>query len=713
MTTPGNNFTVVPQEGSNTYIVYCNNTAGLTGSDSHTFTLDTTSPVITITSPSPAVAYAKTGGDIDLNFSVTDTNLDTCWYWYNSTITTIACGAGQHKSLGLNGTIINMTNNMMVFYANDTHGNQANKTIYWYYKIFENARYYNTTTWETKIEAFTIDVNGTGNATIVADLIYDGTDYTATQIGNNSRANFTYYKLTPAMTIGKKNDSKSFYWAFEYTNLTTTYINTNSSSHNINLTLLYGPCNSTYTGVYSNISFKDENNLTLTNITATADQITWYYWLSDASVNKSFFYSNATVNSYYNFCFAPNDTTINTDITMLYANTAANYPQRQYVNHTYILNNSTINTTLYLLNTADGKWVQILTSDINGLAMSGVTITVTRQLIDGTTALVGSGVTDASGQVLFFLNPSAPHTFQLTKTGCTNQTVVITPTGSSYTLTVICASAIPTSPANVSLEGVRYFRYPVPGVISPGIGNTTFIYYVESEYRNITSAMFVLAWSNRTIYSINQSLSGTPYCNNSSCYLTLEKELKAGDDMKGAYWVNLGYGYVLLESDARWRCIQSNVSDTSTLNKGFSNLKDLIGSWHTINESGLGCEEYLTNYSGCVSAGCYWANDTDTCYDFNVKNRQEYSRFVLIFLLLAIVLAVIGRITGYDAQNPGVFLIILTVVVAFGTFSNGMTDGYFYYSDLTPWTFLNNIFLFVTVTMVSVGYWASVTRRHT
>jgi hypothetical protein len=334
--------------------------------------------------------------------------------------------------------------------------------------------------------------------------------------------------------------------------------------------------------------------------------------------------------------------------------------------------------------------------------------------------LVGSGLTDASGSILFFLSSASPHTFYISKAGCSNQTIIITPTSSApYTITLSCAQNLPTAPANSSLEGIRYFRAPIPGVIQrcgnsvSTIGNQTFIYYVDSEFRNITKARFALAHSNRTIIALNESYIGTDYCNTSSCYLSLLYNVKVGDDIKGAYWVDVGGGYILLESDARWRCIQSNASDKETISTFFGRLKDTLGSWHSINESGLSCESYVDNYTSCLQVGCYWANDTSTCYDFNVKNRQEYSRIVFIFLTLAIVLAIFGRTTGYDAQNPGVFLIILTAVIAFGSFANGFGgQGYFYYSDLTPWPLLNNFFLLITTGFVSMGYWASVTRRN-
>jgi hypothetical protein len=83
-------------------------------------------------------------------------------------------------------------------------------------------------------------------------------------------------------------------------------------------------------------------------------------------------------------------------------------------------------------------------------------------------------------------------------------------------------------------------------------------------------------------------------------------------------------------------------------------------------------------------------------------------------LILAIILAIFGRITGYDAQNPGVFLLFLTGVILFGSWSDGFGgQDYFYYSDLTPFKIINNWILFITTGLISSGYWASVVRRQT
>jgi hypothetical protein len=698
------NFTNL-SDGNYNYSVTIYDQTNKTNSTSvRTISIDTIAPIITVTSPSPVVNYAYINGSIDLNLTISDLNPGNCTLWYNGTNTTIPCNT-THFSLNLNGTHVNQTNNNLIIYANDTYGGTTVQNVTWYYKILENSRTYNATTFETASEKFIINLNGTGNASITAYLNYDGTEYGATKTGDDRLMNFTYTKLIPSGT-----GNKTFYWKVYYTNGSSETIYTNTSNITVNQTL-FGLCNSsinsTLTTKFWNMTFKDEVNGSY--ISSAIDSLTGWYWLSDRSVNKTIFYSNSTVNSEYDFCGVPNRT-IYGDISFLYSNTAAAYSQRQYTNHSMSFNNSTSNMTFYLLNTADGKWVQIQTADVNGNAMSGVTIVVTRT-ISGVSTVVASGVTDTAGSLTLFLTSAFPHTFALSKDSCTSQTVVITPTLSSYTLTMACASNIPSSPSYSSLEGIRYYRGPMLGVTTPK-DNQLFDYFVDSAYRNITRAYFRLSYSNGSTIATNESFIGSNYCNATSCYLSLYFNTSKGNDLKGAYYVDLGNGYILLESDARWRFIQTNISNNSV--KSFGNtLKNFLANWHVMNETGQSCEQYF-NSSACTMNGCYWATDVNGCYDFNYVNRIEYSRIVLVFLVFAIVLAVFGRITGYDAQNPGIFLFMLTFIVGLGTFSNGLSgQGYFYYSNLTPWSLINNTILFVTMMMISIGLWCSQIRRHT
>jgi hypothetical protein len=738
------NFTGLP-DGNFYYNVTITDQVNRTNSTpTMNITIDATLPIINITSPI-GVDYAYINGSIDLNFTAIDDRLSNCWYYYNGTNTSIPCTSGivGHRSLSLNGTWVNATNNLFIFYANDTFGNLNSKTIYYYYKILENARYYNTTTYETDWQSYTINVNQTGNASVTANFSYGGTEYPTTKVGTNyGTANFTVNITVP---VGVTN--RSIYWKFFYTNGSTQTLISNTSNQTTELILLFMPCNVTSMVPYANITFYDETSSNV--LTASINQLTWVYWLSNSAVNKTFIFSNDTLYSYnYTFCAAPSNRTVYTSLTHIYYEHVStggadpNYPQRIYSNSSITLTNTSKTISLPLLSAADGQWVQIVAADTNGLAINGVDVLVTRS-IGGIETVLGHSITDASGAVTFFLSPSYPHTFYLSKEDCSNITSIITPTQTSYVLTMSCTASYPTSPGNSTLEGLRYWRHPLPGILTT-TGNTTFAYYVDSMVYSIERAYFVVSHSNGTIVFTNQSNATTNYCNQTSCFLTGTYNVQIGDHLKGAYYVDVGTGYILLDADADWKNL-GVFTDSPHVQNFFKHLSEASNSWNDVDNCGAyetevicegkGCLwndttstcsviRICSNYGltgnetqkeeNCLANGCYYEGATGTCYNWVLKNRQEFSRIVLIFLVLAIILAIFGRITGYDAQNPGVFLLLLMAVIAIGSWSDGFGGtGYFYYSDLTEYRIFNNWILFIITGLMSGGYWASVVRRQT
>jgi len=120
----GTNFTSVDYiEGSNTWILYINDSANNVNSSSMTFTIDTTYPLIDIAFPSD---YANTSDtNVNINYTVSDTNLDNCWYSNDTyslnvtlascvNITTITWSEGQHN---------------VTIWANDSAGNENSSSI--------------------------------------------------------------------------------------------------------------------------------------------------------------------------------------------------------------------------------------------------------------------------------------------------------------------------------------------------------------------------------------------------------------------------------------------------------------------------------------------------------------------------------------------------------------------------------------------------------
>ncbi|GAG54644.1 unnamed protein product, partial [marine sediment metagenome] len=91
-------------EGDNTVIVYINDTLNSVNSSSILFTIDTTDPLVNLALPTNTTyttPIAENNSIITyLNWTATDTNLESCWYSTNNSVNmSVSCGYNQ--TLGL------------------------------------------------------------------------------------------------------------------------------------------------------------------------------------------------------------------------------------------------------------------------------------------------------------------------------------------------------------------------------------------------------------------------------------------------------------------------------------------------------------------------------------------------------------------------------------------------------------------------------------
>lgn len=110
-------------EGENIWIVYANDTAGNEASINITFNVDTLAPVISIIFPTDGTEYDDYV--IQLQYSVSDQNLDACWYSVDGGLTNTSVTCGE--------TIIGLGSdegtNTWTIYARDTFGNTASASV--------------------------------------------------------------------------------------------------------------------------------------------------------------------------------------------------------------------------------------------------------------------------------------------------------------------------------------------------------------------------------------------------------------------------------------------------------------------------------------------------------------------------------------------------------------------------------------------------------
>lgn len=568
-----------------------------------------------------------------------------------------------------------------------------------------NSYSYNLTTYETMREGYVVNFtfNDTPYTLGSATLKYDASSLPATVTGtggNRIAAVNRDIGLTPV------NLTKDFYWEVGVSNATGTfYKNSTIKIQAVNPTIFI-QCNDTVNVSYINFQFKDENTLSFMN--SSIDSGVWNHYLGTGAISKAAYLSNITQNNpNVSYCFFPSYLPIHTIATVGYSLTG--YPQRTYY-FSGTLTNTTTNKILYLLASTDGIYATYVVVSGQGSYLSDVTATVSRDF-SGIPTTIMQDQTGADGAVTFWMNPNYDHTVVFTKSGCTPYTLVHRPTSTSYTVAISCAGEAGTGvqPTYVSpIEGIIWRKAPASGILSRGIYN--FSYYVNSTKSNLANALMQIVFPNGTIYA-----NSTACVSGYGCYLTLTLNVTPGATIKGEYYIDIGNGYIPLELDARWREIQTNASSFSAVKGAIQLLLAFFNEWGLESNCSI---TYSTEGTCNTDENCKWVNQTISgevrgiCIPSDRVNKLEYSRFVWFFLVFAILLAVLGKATGYDAMNPGYFLTFLTVVIVIGSIANGLTgQGFFYLDGLTKIVFINNFIIAATMIVFTIGMWAAVMRR--
>lgn len=616
-------------------------------SSNRTFSVDTTGPTVTITSPVATYSGLTNGQSIVLNYSAVDTNLQACWREYNGANTTIANCANTTF------TYVGGVNTIKVW-ANDTVGNKGSVTQSWSPDVAVYNVTYNIDVYETNSETFTINASGMTSAT----LNYNGTTYPATISGNIA---------SKTINIPTVAQNRSFFWEL------------NSASYNSSVFyqnvrgMLLGLCNASNNVTYVNFTFKDEETLTSINASITQAYFTKYYF-GDGTYYKTLLYSNTTENTNYPFCFYPSDKTLSVVLDTLQYTSAGYYQRSYYFSGTYT--NTTTQNTLYLLSTGGyGGLVSFQVATVAISPISGASVTVQRE-IAGVWTTVGTGSTDSSGLVSFYLSSTSDHIITVSKTGYTTTTVTIRPVQSLYTITLGSGT---TGYYNTSLQGIYWRKNPASGIIAPG--TYTFSINVTAQEGNMQSCRLNLTYVNGTQLSTS---TGTATGTGTYCYASLSYTGTGGQNIYGKYYVTLSDGNTyLLEGDGNWKFISINAS------LGGSSLKSLI------------------NF---LSSSAVWTGSDDT--DTEEYRRYEFTRIVAFFLIFALILGALNVATNFDINNPGLAMWGFPIIVTIFTIAGGVGGkGLFYIAGATPWAWLDNfIVMFYSWIIMGAIYYTTLRR---
>lgn len=451
----------------------------------YTFSIDSTAPTIDLSYPTPLTNYGKFDGTLELNFTATDFNLDSVWYDYNGTNFTIS-GAISGEFNQSNITLSDKKN--VTIYANDTAGNLAMEVFEWDYKVFENSRTHNLSSYETAYETYSINVTANSSLTGV-NLLFNGTSF---QMTNQGSGIWTYSRDLPSSIIGTNN----FYYQFTYGGDT---INSDISSQVVS-SIVFNICDATYTTPFLNLTFKDEEDSSTLN--ASIPSSTWVYYLGSGLVNKTYTYSNTSLNYNYTFCATPTDRVLNIDPYIQYKQDP-NYPQRIWDLGVQQYNSSLTTQNLYLLNSADGIYVTFQVINLAEQSLEGVVVNATR-IIDGSEVLISSGTTGSAGTITFLLNPDFTHTFNFYLEGYPSLSTSLAPTSSSYTITLGGESSSEES----YLQGISFLTSPSRTFLDKNTIHN-FSLSLSSIYWDLDEWGFNLSYSNGTLIGSNSSNIGT------------------------------------------------------------------------------------------------------------------------------------------------------------------------------------------------------------
>lgn len=503
----------------------------------------------------------------------------------------------------------------------------------------ENSQTYNSSTYETASETFSINITYDSNAfTSSAKLYYNGTEYTGTKSGTGNTISF--YKVMDMAEVSSITN-KTFYWTIKLTNSTGDYYyNSTTGTQTIN-PIYFGLCNGTYTDDFLNLTFQDESDSS--EINASISTSSWEYYLGSGSITKTYDLINNTENYNYLFCATPNRT-FHIDPYVQYVKTG--YPQRIW-NPSVTDYNSTLTTQiLYLLGTSDGMYVTFQITNTADQVLSGVTITANRD-IAGTDTRVGNGITGDDGTVTFWLNPNFIHTFTFSKTGYTTKTSSYAPTQTSYTVILSGES----SSSNSYFQGIDYSIQPTSSYL---VNDTeyTFAFNLTSSFWDVNEYGFSLRLSNGT--TLSGGSTGTEGTNLELGYDTNNQTIIYMD----YYWeVNGTY----INATRIW-AIQNTENTGWSIAYFFTDLKSYISSGlFGLDSFGLSLIIFFAIFltSGVMS------------YKFGITSPMAITTLVFgIVFFFDVVVDIIPTIRGIDNLIT-YFASLVLVLVIFREVQNG------------------------------------------
>ncbi len=385
-------------EDGNTFhlLLYANNSdTGIFGlNDTIFFTVDATAPQVTVTFPNETIDYHEGNTNISVNWTVSDTNLDTCILQYEGINATVTCLD--------NSTTVNITNSVnrsLILFANDSLGNVNSSSVTWNYKILQNTLNYNSSVVGGTTELFILNVTKDSSLQIsTVDLVYNL---------NASSASFPTGDvpiITENLIVPNPAADTNFSFYFSFLLSDSSIINTSSKDQTV-LNFAIGNC-STFTTLIYNFTMLDEvNDTQLSNVT-----INYAFNLFDASrtVQIINFSESSTVNPTA-ICINQNLTATSSyslDAVLEYISSDSDYLTRYYNILNFNLRNSTVPNliNIYAVSENTATPFQLTFRDSSLVRAPNILVNVNKQFVaTNDFRTVEIPITDTNGQTILNL----------------------------------------------------------------------------------------------------------------------------------------------------------------------------------------------------------------------------------------------------------------------------------------------------------------------
>ncbi len=214
--------------------------------------IDSVAPLINITSPLNDTNYlaTQTPFNVTINYTISDINLQSCWYYNGSSNVSLTCGNNITQGLDPGWTYF-------IIYANDSLGNQNSRAINLFINSLSYGVEYQNTIIEGQNSTFYLNITATNITTLAGNLTYNSTKYSLEEVTNNGTFGRFSRTLTAPFVTADRNHTFNFSFA-----LNGVLFNTSTYSQIVyNIPALVVQSSVCSPAAY-NFSLHDEQNLT-------------------------------------------------------------------------------------------------------------------------------------------------------------------------------------------------------------------------------------------------------------------------------------------------------------------------------------------------------------------------------------------------------------------------------------------------------------------